>query len=90
MTSFLELLGRRLEGDLDESSQHYIEHSVAAAARMRQLIEDLLTFSRVTTKARDFEATDCARIVEVVGDNLGIAIEESGGNITGGDGLPTL
>jgi signal transduction histidine kinase len=90
MTSFLELLGRRLEGDLDESSQHYIERSVAAAARMRQLIEDLLTFSRVTTKARDFEATDCARIVEVVGDNLGIAIEESGGNITGGDGLPTV
>ena len=90
MTSFLELLGRRLKGDLDESSQHYIERSVAAATRMRQLIEDLLALSRVTTKAREFEATDCARLVGVVRDNLGIAIEESGGKITGAGDLPTI
>ncbi|MEJ2748049.1 MAG: PAS domain S-box protein [Anaerolineae bacterium] len=44
---FLELLQNRTAGTFDERSQHYMTNISDAARRMGQLIDDLLTFSRM-------------------------------------------
>ncbi len=44
---FLELLQKRLDGALDERSQHYMDTISDATKRMGQLIDDLLSFSRM-------------------------------------------
>jgi CHASE3 domain sensor protein len=47
VASFCQLLERRYKGQLDERGEQYIEFAVDGAKRMQQLINDLLSFSRV-------------------------------------------
>ena len=44
---FLELLEKRMAGTLDDRSRHYMDTISDSAKRMGQLIDDLLTFSRM-------------------------------------------
>jgi signal transduction histidine kinase len=47
VASFVGMLRRRYEGQLDERADQYIAYAVDGAERMQQLINDLLAFSRV-------------------------------------------
>ena len=67
------VFGERLKDQSGEKlgpeSRDYLERMQRAAARMQTLINDLLTFSRVTTKARPFTQVDLAEVArEVVTD----------------------
>jgi PAS domain S-box-containing protein len=67
------VFGERLKdqggGKLDAQSGDYLERMQKAATRMQTLINDLLTFSRVTTKARPFVQVDLAEVArEVIND----------------------
>lgn len=69
-----------LEGrDLD-----YLQRMIAAAGRMQELIEDLLTFSRVNASQRPFVETDLNLLLAEVCGTLELQIEESGAKITVG------
>jgi signal transduction histidine kinase len=59
----------------------YLERMRGAAARMQDLIENLLTFSRVTTKAQPFARVDLARVVREVVCDLESRVEQTGGTI---------
>jgi signal transduction histidine kinase len=61
----------------------------AAAARMQTLINDLLSFSRVTTKGQPFGPVDLGGVVREVLSDLETRIESSGGHVEVGD-LPTI
>ena len=56
---------------------------------MQALINDLLAYSRVGTKGKPFEPTDCARVMDRTRENLKFVIEESGAQVTC-DPLPTI
>jgi light-regulated signal transduction histidine kinase (bacteriophytochrome) len=56
---------------------------------MQALINDLLAYSRVGTKARPFQPTDCNEIVDIALGNLLLAIKETGALIRVGP-LPRL
>ncbi len=74
---------------LDETAQECVSRMQSAAARMQELIEGLLTLSRVTRKARDFVQVDLGEIVaQVVGD-LEAQIERVNGQVEVGK-LPTI
>lgn len=75
--SYLQLLQRRYYGELDDKADKYIDFAVDGAFRMQNLINDLLEFSRVTTRAREFESTDCELLLNQVLSNLEISIKES-------------
>ena len=75
--SYLQLLQRRYYGELDDKADKYIDFAVDGASRMQNLINDLLEFSRVTTRAREFESTDCELLLNQVLSNLEISIKES-------------
>ena len=66
ISSYLQLLQRRYQGKLDDKADKYIYFAVDGASRMQNLINDLLEFSRVTTKAGEPEPTDSEFILNQV------------------------
>ncbi len=74
--AFSSRLQKRNAGKLDSESDMYIERMQSATQRMRLLITDLLSYSRVTRKGADFRMIDLNRIAAAVADDLSIAIEE--------------
>ncbi|MBI5014947.1 MAG: PAS domain S-box protein [Deltaproteobacteria bacterium] len=89
----VQAFGDRLKakhGDaLGDQGRDYLERMQNAAQRMQCLIEDLLTFSRVTTKARPFETVDLAQVAREVLSDLEVRIEQTGARVDLGP-LPTL
>jgi len=81
MEGFLRLLERKYKGRLDEKADRFIGFATSAAARMQNIIDDLLEFSRVSTQARSFEPTDSGAALARALENLAAAIEESGAAI---------
>jgi PAS domain S-box-containing protein len=81
VTSYLELLGDRYGDRLDDKAQTYMDFAVDGALRMRQLIDDLLAFSRVKTTGQDFAHVDLSELLEEVQHDLQPALRESGGEL---------
>jgi signal transduction histidine kinase len=63
---------------------------LAAAARMQALIEDLLAYSHVSSRARPLAAVDLDRVVSGVVSDLEAGVEEAGGRIECGRLPPVL
>jgi len=89
VASYTQLLARRYQGRLDADADEFITYAVDGANRMQKLITDLLEFSRVSTRGKPFELTECEAIVDQAVANLYVAIEESGAIITR-DPLPKV
>ncbi len=89
VSSYTQLLARRYKGRLDQDADEFIEYAVDGANRMQILINDLLVYSRVGTRGKDFTPTDLSLVLELTRANLQIAIEENGAIVTS-DSLPTV
>ena len=87
--AFGDRLGARSGDALDDTAQDFLRRMLDAAARMRRLIDDLLTFARVTTRARPPEPVDLRAVAEEVVADLQGRLQETGGRIEVGD-LPTV
>jgi light-regulated signal transduction histidine kinase (bacteriophytochrome) len=88
MSAFGDRLARKVSDILPPDARDYLTRMMGAVARMQGLIDDLLTYSRVTTRAKPFEKTDLnALAAEVVSDLEG-RLMQSGGTVEVGD-LPT-
>jgi len=85
----VQLLKRRYQSQLDATADELIAHSVDGVTRMQTLINDLLAYSRVGTRGKPFEHTNCATILKHALDNLQMAIQECAAVITS-DALPTV
>jgi len=77
--------GKQFAGD----GLTYMQHIVEGAARMQQLIKDLLAYSRITRRGADFAATDIRAVIEDVLRDLRLTIEETGAVVHYED-LPTI
>ncbi|BAY27496.1 multi-sensor signal transduction histidine kinase [Calothrix sp. NIES-2100] len=89
VAGYSQLLEEEYQQFLDESAREYLGYIVDGATRMRQLIQDLLAYSRVGTRGQAFVHTDCNIVLNQALSNLQIAIAESNAIITH-DPLPTL
>jgi PAS domain S-box-containing protein len=87
--SFGERLKSSAEGVLSPEARDYLERMQSAATRMRRLIDDLLTFSRVSSQAKPFTSVNLSQIAQEVLGDLEVAIEQAGAAVTVGP-LPTL
>jgi signal transduction histidine kinase len=74
---------------LSERGLDYLERANRAAERMQGLIQDLLQFSRVTTKPRPFVDVDLNQVASEVLDDLSVEIEDAGAVLSMGY-LPTI
>jgi len=89
VASYTQLLAKRYKGKLDKDADEYIGFAVDGAKRMQGLIQDLLTYSRVGTKGKDFAPTDCEAVLARTLKTLELAAQEAGATITH-DPLPTV
>lgn len=89
VAGYTQLLARRYKGKLDADADEFIAFAVDGATRMQQLINDLLTYSRVGTAGKPLQPIPCQEVLEAVKRNLKVSIEESGAKITCGD-LPVV
>ncbi|MGI9435991.1 MAG: sensor histidine kinase [Geminicoccaceae bacterium] len=87
--AFGDRLKRKYEPQLGDDGKMYVDRMQSAVTRMRALINDLLHYSRVTTKAKPFEPVDLNEILQDVVSDLEVRIEEAGGEVLF-DRLPTL
>lgn len=89
----IEAFGDRLKtkfGDqLGADGSLYIDRMRSSVTRMRALINDLLDYSRVTTKAKPFGPVDLAVVLQEVVSDLEVRIEDVDGEVTF-DHLPTI
>ncbi|MGH7928147.1 MAG: sensor histidine kinase, partial [Candidatus Binatia bacterium] len=89
ITAYVHLLQTEYRGKLDKDADEFIGFAVDGAKRMQGLINDLLTYSRVGTRGKEFAATDCNVVLARTLLNLKMAIDESGAQVTQ-DQLPTV
>ncbi len=89
VTGFLQLLEKRYSSKLGDDAREFIGFAVDGAARMKNLINDLLKYSRVGTRAKPFEPTELNEILKLVEQNLHASITETEAHIHYGE-LPKL
>ena len=89
ISSYTQLIGRRYKDKLDADGEEFIEYAVDGATRMQDRIQALLTYSRVGTRGKEFEPTDCDTVLEEALSNLQVAIKKSG-SVISHDPLPTI
>jgi PAS domain S-box-containing protein len=89
ISSFTQLLYKRYNDKLDKDANEFIEYIVDGADRMQRLIQDLLSFSRITTRGGNFTQADTHQALGEAILNLQILIKESGAIITN-ENLPVV
>ncbi len=89
VTSFVQLLQQRYQGQLDDRADQYIEYAVDGSKRMQILINDLLAFSRVGRMTDGFVPVDMGELARDVVEGLSQVVDESGAEVTIGP-LPTI
>lgn len=89
VASYTQLLAKRYKGKLDSDADDFINYAVDGANRMQMLINDLLDYSRVGTKGKEFVMTEFDVILEKILRDFKKAVEESGAKVTI-DPLPSL
>jgi PAS domain S-box-containing protein len=87
--SYTQLLERRYGEKLDSDAREFMAFIVEGATRMKQLIEDLLAYSRVGTRGKELRPVPTQAALERALVNLRAAIESSGAQITH-DALPEV
>ncbi|MEM7555085.1 MAG: PAS domain-containing protein [Cyanobacteria bacterium P01_A01_bin.84] len=81
----IKAFGDRLESTcheaLTEQGRDYLSRMQNASVRMQTLIDDLLTLSRIATKAQPLRLVNLTQIVEEVLSDLEIRIQQTNGTI---------
>jgi PAS domain S-box-containing protein len=89
VSSYTQLLLRRFGERFDGDSREFMGYIVDGAARMKQLIEDLLAYSRVGTRGKDFREIPVEEALGRAVSNLRAAIQETSAAVSW-DPLPTV
>jgi PAS domain S-box-containing protein len=89
VSSYTQLLMRRYGDKLDGDAKEFTAFIVDGATRMKQLIEDLLAYSRVGTRDKNFKPVDGEAPLKRALTNLRAAIQDSGATVTQ-DQLPRI
>jgi PAS domain S-box-containing protein len=74
---------------LDDENRDRLDRVMSSAGRMSKLIDDLLAYSRVTSRAKAFAAVDLNAALADVLEDLAVRVEQSGAAVTTGP-MPTL
>ncbi|PIG92976.1 histidine kinase [Gloeocapsopsis sp. IPPAS B-1203] len=89
----IQAFGNRLQDKyrdvLNEQGRDYIQRMQNAAHRMQTLIDDLLIFSRLTTRAQPLVSVVLAEVITEVLSDLEVLIQQTGGRVDVSE-LPTI
>jgi signal transduction histidine kinase len=79
--AFGDRLSHRYHDQLGEDGALFIDRMVTSARRMQNMINDLLQYSRVTTRGGNFVRIPLTEVIEEVVQDLELRFRESGGKI---------
>lgn len=89
VSSYVQLLARRYKGKLDADADEFITYAVDGAMRMQKLINDLLSYSRVSTRGDAFDDVSVEAALDDAQANLQLLSEEAAATVTHDD-LPDV
>lgn len=89
VVTYVQLLARRYQGQLDAEADEFISYAVGGVKRMQSFIQDVLSFSQATSPEVKFGPVSCDSVLTTSLFALQGAIDEAGAVITS-DPLPTL
>ncbi len=87
--SYLQFLEEMYKEKIDEKGRDYILRAVNATKRMQTMIQNLLAYSRISTRGKSFAECDLHIVLEHALENLKTAISGCGAIITH-DPLPVI
>ncbi|HMK66806.1 MAG TPA: ATP-binding protein, partial [Thermodesulfobacteriota bacterium] len=87
--TFGDMAKKRCAPIADKTGQDYLDRVLQSAGRMRQLLQELLTLSRVTSQKKPFEKIELNKTVGEAADVFEAVLKETGGKITI-ENLPTI
>jgi PAS domain S-box-containing protein len=91
ISSFGTLLQDSLKGKLNEDQQENFEFMIDGARRMQDMIDALLTYSRLTTRAKPLEWVDLNKVIEDLKKvELATVLDETRGTIHVPKPLPSV
>lgn len=86
---FSDRLLQHYSSKLDNRAREYLQRNAQAGMRMQTLIDDLLAYSRVTTRGENFVPVDLNLLMTTIVDDLAARLESSGGHVHW-EGMPTI
>lgn len=89
VSSYVQLLARRYSGRLDQDADEFISFTVEGVSRMKNMINDLLAYSKVGSRGREFAPVAMEGILTRVMDHLQLAIGDHDAAVTH-DPLPVV
>ncbi len=89
LATLSQMIQEHCRGKVDAEIFELLEFMVSSVEHMQELIEDLLTHSRVGASNKPLEPVDCNAVVRKALNNLSVAIHEGGVEIDVSE-LPTV
>ncbi|WP_430506070.1 MEDS domain-containing protein [Haloparvum sp. PAK95] len=89
VSSYLQLLDDQYGDDLDETAHEYVDFAVDGAERMREMVDDLLAYSRVEQSEGELERVDTGAVLDRTRDDLQARIEKTDATVSA-ESLPTV
>jgi signal transduction histidine kinase len=89
VSSYTQLLAKRYRGRLDADADDFIGFAVDGAARMQKLIQDLLAYSRVSTRGLERQSVSMDTVLGYATDMLQLTIKDTDAVVTH-DSLPSI
>ncbi len=89
ITSYLQLIEKNYKGKLDKEADEFIGYATEGAINIRNLINDLLIYSRAGTHAESFKPVDSEDVLNRALINLKLVIQENEAVVTHGQ-LPIV
>lgn len=89
VSAYMDLLQRDYADQLDERAIRFVEYAASGGKRMKELIDDLLAYSRIEARAVDLAPVESDAIVSAAVRNLTQLAAESHAKVTWSD-LPTV
>jgi len=89
ISNYIQLIEKRLKDKLDKKAKDFIQRAVLGANRMQEMINELLKYSRVTSRSKLFAIYSSEEILKLALENLSPDIERKKAHITY-DPLPEI
>jgi PAS domain S-box-containing protein len=77
----LGLLEKKLADRIDENTRQNFELAIDGGVRMKSLIDDLLEYSRIDSRAKPFATVEMNKVVEKAVKNLSETMKEAGAKL---------
>ena len=89
LSTYTQLLAQRYDDKFDSEGQQFIHYIIESALRMNDLINDLLTYSRIGASPKTFSQVNFDNVISKVIRKNAISIKEQEAVITA-DALPSV